>query len=73
MKPYLVRARIPDIRPPDNGAATLFVAYGATEAEALSQVQASAPPGWTVDEVVGIALDSYVERHRLRPGAVTRY
>ena len=70
MTAYLVRVRIPDIGPDKIGATSLFIANVATEAEAMQKVRMQVPHHWTVDDVVGVALPSVVERRRILPGQV---
>lgn len=70
MKPFLVRARIPDLGPSVEGAIVLYVAMFDTKEQALSAVRAVAPTAWRVDDVVGQADDSVVQRRKLASGAV---
>lgn len=72
MTAFIVRVRIPDLGPTTEGAMTLYVAVVSNEAEALSQVAAIIPKAWAVEDVVGIALPSLVERRKLRDGSVER-
>lgn len=72
MKAFIVRVRIPDLGPTPEGAMTLYVAMVSSEAEALSKVAAIVPKAWTVEDVVGVALPSLVERRKLRDGSIER-
>ena len=50
----------------------IYVAMFDTKEEALKAVAVDAPSGWRVEEVIGRALDSVVERRKVRPRTVTR-
>lgn len=70
MTPYLVRVRIPDLGPSAEGAIAVYVAMFDTEKEALEAVRSVAPKNWRVDEVIGRAANTLVERRKLRTGSV---
>ncbi|MET3594111.1 hypothetical protein ABID26_003517 [Mesorhizobium shonense] len=70
MKPFLVRARIPDLGPSPSGAIVLYVAMFGTKEAAVSAVKAVAPGSWSVEDVVGVADDSIVQRKKLSIGQV---
>ena len=70
MTPYLVRVRIPDLGPSAEGAIALYVAMFDTEQDALDAVRSVAPNHWRVDEVLGRAADTVVERRKLKAGSV---
>jgi hypothetical protein len=70
MRPFLVRARIPGLGPSIEGAVVLYVAMFDTREEAIKAVREVAPETWDVDDVVGQADDSVVQRRKLAPGAV---
>lgn len=72
MTAFIVRVRIPDLGPTPEGAMTLYVAMASSEAEALSQVADAIPKAWAVEDVVGVALPSLVERRKLSEGSVER-
>ena len=70
MKPFLVRARIPDLGPSPQGTVVLYVAMFDTEEAALAGVRAIAPTAWSVEDVVGLADESVVLRKGLVAGDV---
>jgi hypothetical protein len=73
MKPYLVRVRIPDLGPGDNGAITIYVALSKSEEDALAVVKATIPKDWRADAVIGFAAAEFQERRRLRPDTAEAY
>jgi hypothetical protein len=52
MTPFLVRVRIPDLNPPDQGAMRLYIAVCETEAQAMEATKKAVPSNWQVEAVV---------------------
>ena len=48
----------------------LFVALVDTETEAVAAVRSAVPPDWQVEDVIGYALPSLIERRKISPGRV---
>jgi hypothetical protein len=48
----------------------LYVAVVESETEAVAAVRATVPPDWQVEDVIGQALPSLVERRKIGPGKV---
>lgn len=67
MKPFLVRARIPDLGPGAHGAIALYVALYDTEEGALAAVKELAPKSWVVEDIVGLTKDTVVRRRGWLP------
>jgi hypothetical protein len=67
MKPFLVRAHIPDLGPPP-GAIVIYVVLSDDESSALIAVESPGiAKGRTGFEVIGTALESLARRRNLQP------
>ena len=49
MTPFLVRVRIPDLNPPDQGAMRLYIAVCETEAQAMEATKKAGRSNWQVE------------------------
>ena len=69
--PFIVRVRTSAVAG-HPGSMVLYVAVFHSEAEALEAIRANVPSDWQVEDVIGQALDSLVERRRITPGSVVQ-
>jgi hypothetical protein len=67
LTPFLVRVRIADLNPPDQGAMHLYIAVCETEAQAVEATKRAVPSDWQVEAVVGEAKPDMVQRINPQP------
>jgi hypothetical protein len=67
LTPFLVRVRIPDLNPPDQGAFRLYIAVCESDAKALEATKAAVPSNWQVEAVVGEADPELIKRINPQP------
>jgi hypothetical protein len=65
--PFLVRVRIPDLNPPDQGASCLYIALCETEAEAMEATKRAVPSNWQVEAVDGEAAPALIQKINPQP------
>jgi hypothetical protein len=69
MAPFIVRVRTSALAG-HPGPMVLYVAVVESEAEAVAAVRSAVPQDWQVEDVIGHALPSLVERRKIGPGRV---
>ena len=69
MTPFIVRVRTSAVAG-HPGSMVLFVAVFETETEAVNAVRSAVPNDWQVEDVIGHALASLIERRKISPGRV---
>ena len=67
LTPFLVRVRIPDLNPPDEGAIRLYIAVCETEAQAIEATIRAVRSNWQVEAVVGEAKPELIQRINPQP------
>jgi hypothetical protein len=67
LTPFLVRVRIADLNPPDQGAMSLYIAVCETEAQAMEATKRAVPSNWQVEAVVGEAEPALVQKINPQP------
>jgi hypothetical protein len=67
LTPFLVRVRIPDLNPPDQGAMRLYIAVCETGAQAMEATKKAVPSNWQVEAVVGEAEPALIQRINPQP------
>ena len=67
LSPLLVRVRIPDLNPPDQGAIRLCISVCESEAQALEATKRAVPSNWQVEAVVGEAKPELIQRINPQP------
>jgi hypothetical protein len=67
LTPFLVRVRISDLHPPDQGALRLYIALCETEAQALEATKKAVHANWQVEAVVGEAKPDLVQQIKPQP------
>src|ERR1700722_19249434 len=60
--PFVVRVRIPDLNPPDQGAMRLYIAVCETEAQAMEATKRGVPSNWQVEAVVREAEPALIQK-----------
>src|SRR5438477_94755 len=69
MTPFIVRVRT-SAAAGHSGSMVLYVAVVESETEAVAAVRSTVPRDWQVEDVIGHALPSLVERRKIGPGKV---
>jgi hypothetical protein len=67
LTPFLVRVRIPDLNPPDQGAMRLYSAVCETEAQAMETTKRAVPSNWQVEAIVGEAESALIKKINPQP------
>jgi hypothetical protein len=67
LTPFLVRVRIPDLNPPDQGAIRLYIVLFETKAEAKEATKRAIPSSWQVEAVVGEAEPALIQKINPQP------
>jgi hypothetical protein len=67
LSPFLVRVRIADLNPPDQGAVRLYIALCETEAQAMEATKRAVSSNWQVEAVVGEAEPALVQKINPQP------
>jgi hypothetical protein len=65
--PFVVRVRIPDLNPPDQGAFRLYIALCESEAQALEATKKAVHSSWQVEAVVREAEPALVKKVNPQP------
>jgi hypothetical protein len=67
MTAFLVRVRIADLNPPDQGAMRLYIAVCETEAQAMEATKRAVPSNWQVEAVDGEAEPALIQKINPQP------
>jgi hypothetical protein len=67
LTPFLVRVRIPDLNPPDQGAIRLYIAVCESEAQAMEATKKAVPSNWQVEAIVSEADPELIKRSNPQP------
>jgi hypothetical protein len=67
LTPFLVRVRIADLNPPDQGAMSLYIAVCERKVQAMEATKRAVPSNWQVEAVVGEAEPALIEKINPQP------